>query len=134
MGIRIPQSVIDDYTRKIINRDDIARSFNIIFPYVTGALKRRGIKVWDIKRRTSNEIEYLVTLYKNKKLTREKIVEKFKINLNALNSALYDRGIDIWDRKRTKKTSREGYKNNTSRDKYFNWSKYKNHIMAYYNK
>ncbi|WP_337872903.1 hypothetical protein [Ignavibacterium sp.] len=126
--MKISNKLIEDYRSKKITRAQLSKLTGLDGENIYGILWKRNIKIWDLKRKTLNEVNFErdIELYKKRKLTREDIATRHNIKLVSVNGRLYKKKIEFWD-KRKKKTK-------TQTSKYFNWRELKNNIMSCYNK
>lgn len=119
---------IQKYLSREIDRSELSEILGRTESQLGVMLAKRGIKLWDRKIKSKQEMDYFCNLYKEKKYNRNQLVEKFGVKFDTLTLSILKRNIPLWDRKKKKNIGSK----KTSR--YYNWREFKNHIMMNYNR
>lgn len=125
------KEVILLYVSKKYTRLELCDKYNLSFTYLSQAICRRKINLWDRKTLSKDETDEICKIYKRRKMTRDQIVQNYRVSSANLLMIFKKYGIAIWDRKDGKMIKKNKAK---KKNIYFSWDDLKNHPMISFNK
>lgn len=125
----LTQEIIEHYIKRKITRDEIADKIGRDVRSVDLCLRNQRIKIWDRKKKTTEEVDKIVNLYLSlsHKYDLNQLLSKIGISEGDLKTILNNRKIGF--SKRNRKTNKK-----TNKSKYFNLTEYRHHYFFNYNK
>ncbi|MEM4313418.1 MAG: hypothetical protein QXH95_05135 [Thermoplasmata archaeon] len=123
----IVEDLLEEYVKRKITRQDIIDKTEYGLREVNSLLHRRGIKIWDKRRKLGSIIKEIIRLYSQEKKTRKELQQKFNCSKIQIDQILYKHKIPIWDKERKSINKKHS-------SKYFSFKEFSNHYFFNCNK